>query len=85
MVFVHNILFSTGSIFFLISCELGHFIDFSQNTFSWKLFFGRGGVLNPIDMRDRDLILIFSFVMHFTGIEGHSFLWLEKYPVVSHS
>ena len=26
VVFVHNILFSTGSIFFLISCELGHFI-----------------------------------------------------------
>ena len=22
-------------------------------------------------MRDRDLILIISFVMHFTGIEGH--------------
>ena len=26
VVFVHNILFSTGSIFFLISCELGHYI-----------------------------------------------------------
>ena len=42
-------------------------------------------VLNPIDMRDRDLILIISFVMHFTGIEGHSFLWLEKFPVAFHS
>ena len=42
-------------------------------------------VLNPIDMRDRDLILIILFVMHFTGIEGHSFLWLEKFPVAFHS
>ena len=42
-------------------------------------------VLNPIDMRDRDLILIISFVMHFAGIEGHSFLWLEKFPVAFHS
>ena len=36
-------------------------------------------------MRDRDLILIISFVMHFTGIEGHSFLWLEKFPIAIHS
>ena len=36
-------------------------------------------------MRDRDLILIISFVMHFAGIEGHSFLWLEKFPVAFHS
>ena len=90
VVFVHNILFSTGSIFFLISCEFGHFIyrfllRFFSNTFSWKLFFGWGGVLNPIDMRDLDLILIISFVMHFAGIEGHSFLWLEKFPVAFHS
>ena len=69
----------------LVTISIVFFIDFSQNTFSWKLFFGRGGVLNPIDMRDRDLILIISFVMHFTGIEGHSFLWLEKFPVAFHS
>ena len=47
----------------------------------WKLIL----VLNPIDMRDRDLILIISFVMHFAGIEGHSFLWLEKFPIAIHS
>ena len=36
-------------------------------------------------MRDRDLILIISFVMHFAGIEGHSFLWLEKFPIAIYS
>ena len=51
----------------------------------FDLFSGVYIVLNPIDMRDRDLILIISFVMHFTGIEGHSFLWLEKFPVAFHS
>ena len=51
----------------------------------FDLFSGVYIVLNPIDMRDRDLILIISFVMHFTGIEGHSFLWLEKFPVAFYS
>ena len=51
--------------------------EWTQSRMTW--------VLNPIDMRDRDLILIISFVMHFTGIEGHSFLWLEKFPIAIHS
>ena len=42
---------------------------------------GEHAVLNPIDMSGRDLILIISLVMRFTGIEGHSFLWLEIFPV----
>jgi len=42
-------------------------------------------VLNPIDMRDRYLILIILLVMHITGIIGHSFLGLEKFPVAFHS
>ena len=58
---------------------------FSKYFLLETIFWSEGEVLNPIDMRDRDLILIISFVMHFTGIEGHSFLWLEKFPIAIHS